>query len=412
MNIYFEYKGTTEKQGTIRAIIINGGKKERISTGIKIDKKDWQKGMPKQIGKNASITLALKKYTSAFEKYMTNVHLANEVPSITRAKTFVLDNVITGNTERGKKDIRALIEVFRKENEAILTEDALKPYKTLSNHLEDYNKNLQFSDIDKAWGNQFAKYLATKSQHVKGATNLQNPSVNKMIIVLKAFCKWAYNHRNKYTSATGWRDLERVKEVEQRIITLTKNEFNQYANHKFGKDERLSKQRDVFCFSVYTGLRFQDMKLLTKKNFKTVGKNIYLHLNTNKTGKELKLELIDQAKEIILKYDYQLPIITNQKTNEYIKKGVELAGIDRKETVIIQHLKQRKEIERPVNKLISIHDARKTFVTLALEGGMSISEVMQMSTHKDYRSFARYVELEAARIRDKHKSVFALTKVA
>ena len=81
MNLYFELKKVvtkdSDKEGTIRAIIIQSGAKAIISTGIKMPVKDWAKGQPKQIGKNANIRLALSKYSSAFDKYFTNTTIAN-----------------------------------------------------------------------------------------------------------------------------------------------------------------------------------------------------------------------------------------------------------------------------------------------------------------------------------------------
>ena len=54
----------------------------------------------------------------------------------------------------------------------------------------------------------------------------------------------------------------------------------------------------------------------------------------------------------------------------------------------------------------------KMFITLALESGISVSEVMTMSTHKDFRSLSRYISLERERINTKLQSVFALDKVS
>jgi len=73
MNLYFELKKINEKQGTIRAIIIQQGKKAIISTGQKIDIKDWAVGKPKAISKNADINLYLKKYTTITNFVLNNV---------------------------------------------------------------------------------------------------------------------------------------------------------------------------------------------------------------------------------------------------------------------------------------------------------------------------------------------------
>lgn len=410
MKLYFELKKLNDKEGTIRVILIDKGVKLKIGTGLKTPLTNWSNGRPKAIGKNANLNLTLNKYITSFDKYCTDKQLANELTSLTSAKEFITLNVNTVNVERGKKDLAFLLEQFKKDNEGKLTEGAIKPYVTLINHLHDYNSKVQFADFNQIFIDKFSLYLSKKSKHVKGAKDLQNPTLNKMIVTLKAFCKWAL--KNKHTSATEWSGIKQVKEIDQRIITLTLNEFNLYANFDFGSDHKLDRQRDIFCLSTYTGLRFEDLKQITPDNIKASGKDLYLHINTDKTKKELKLKLVAQAKQLLIKYNYELPIISNQKTNKFIKEGLKKAEINRMETVIIQHLNKHTTLNKPIHDLVSIHDARKTFVSLALENGMSITEVMQMSTHKDYRSFSRYVQIENERINNKLQSVFALTKVS
>lgn len=408
MKIYFELKKVNENEGSIRVVLGEKANKEIISTGLKTPLTNWDKGKPKKSPKNANLNLNLNRYIKAYEQYVIDAQLANELTSITTAKEYITSRVNTVNVERGKKDFKALLELFKAESTGKLTEGALKPYTTLINHLSDYNSNLQFADLNKKFADKFSLYLAQKSKHVKGATNLQNPTINKLIVTLKAFCKWAKN--NKHTASTEWINIKQVKEIEQRIITLTSNELSIYASHKFEQNS-YAKQRDVFCFATYTGLRFEDLKQVNENNIKKVGSEYYLQINTNKTQQEIKIKLVKQAVIILSKYNFVLPIISNQKTNIYIKKGLEIAEINRKETVIVQHLNSYTTVSKPLCELVSIHDARKTFVTLSLEGGMSISEVMAISTHKDYRSFSRYVQLEAQRVNSKLQSVFALKKV-
>lgn len=404
MYLYFELKKINDKEGTIRVILSQRGTKAIISTGIKIPIKDWSKGNPKAIGKNGNINLSLGKYKTAFEKYMTNVQLANDLPSLTKGKEYIKGNVKAPNAERGKKDFVALLSEFKADKKGFLKENALKTYTTLINHIIDYNPNTQFADIDEDWSNKFARYLSEKSKHFEGATNLQNTTINKILTTLKVFCKWA--HKKKHTSSTDWIEIKKLEETDQRIITLTKDELIQYFNFDFGLNKNLERAKDVFCFASFLGLRFNDLLQVNKHTIKE-GK---LHINTQKNDKEIQIKLIPEAIDILIKYDYILPLISNQKLNKNIKAGVKKADITRKATTIVQYLNVRTTKENYVHELISIHDARKTFVTLGLEGGLSISEVMQMSTHNDYRSFSRYVNIEQSKIDEKLPSIFSFLK--
>ena len=409
MKLYFELKKINEKQGTIRAILIQQGKKGIISTGRKIDIKDWKDGKPKAIGKNGNAISNLKKYEAAFNTYMRKVELADELPSLIKGKEFINANVKSLNAERGKKDIHTLITKFKNEKEGFMREGALKPFTTLSNHLADYSNNIQFADFNEDFANKFSKYLSQKTKHIKikGTKNLQNPTINKMLVTLKVFCKWAF--KNKYTSAADWMSIKKVKETDQRIITLTGEELNSYFNFNFGNRKNLERAKDVFCFASFLGLRYNDLKQVNTQNIKKG----YLHINTQKTNKELIIKLIPQALQILDKYNNILPLdISNQKLNKNIKEGVRVTGILRKEIVITQHLNDKKEKEKFVHELISIHDARKTFITLCLQNGLSITEVMQMSTHDSYKSFARYINIEQSKVDEKLENVFGHLKIA
>lgn len=402
MNLYFELKKLNPKTGTIRAILIDHGKKKVISTGEKIEIKDWAIGKPKAISKNSNINILLNRYTKAFDDYMSKVKLAEELPTTEKAYEYVTTNVKRANSEYGTKDIPKLIEQFILEKKGIMKDGALKPYATLSKHLIDFNSNIQFSDFDEDFSERFSKFLSNKSAEVKGSKDLQNPTINKMIVTLKAFCKWAFKKR--LTSSTGWLEIKKVKELDQRIITLKANELNTYYHFNFGNKEHLESAKDVFCFASFLGLRYNDLMQVKPENIK----DGYLHINTNKNNKELKIKIVPSAMAILLKYNNQLPLdISNQKLNVNIKAGVKLAGIDRKETVINQKLSAITNKQKFVHELISIHDARKTFVTICLESGLSISEVMQMSTHASYAVFARYVNMDKAKVDQKLESVFA-----
>lgn len=404
MYLYFELKKINEKEGTIRIILSQRGTKAIISTGIKIPLKDWSKGTPKAIRKNDNIRLSLGKYKTAFEQYMTNVKLANDLPSLIKAKEYINNNVKTSNAERGKKDFVTLLSEFKIDKQGFLKESALKTYTTLINHITDYNTSTQFADIDEDWSIKFAKYLSQKSKHVENATDLQNTTINKILTTLKVFCRWA--HKNKHTSSTDWLNIKKLKEIDQRIISLTMDELIQYWNFDFGNNKNLERAKDVFCFASFLGLRFNDLLQVNEDTIKA-GK---LHINTQKNDKELQIKLIPEAIEILKKYDYVLPLISNQKLNKNIKESVKKAGITRKAMTIVQHLNVITKKQNYVYDLISIHDARKTFVTLSLEGGLSISEVMQMSTHNDYRSFSRYANIEQSKVDEKLPKVFAHLK--
>ncbi|MEQ3220587.1 site-specific integrase [Butyricimonas virosa] len=111
--------------------------------------------------------------------------------------------------------------------------------------------------------------------------------------------------------------------------------------------------RDLYLFSVYTGLAYHEAFALQKKHLvMAFDKKLWIEMKREKTGKAISVPLLPQAIQIIKKYDnggdreaHVLPAISNQKINSYLKEIVEIVGI---------------------NKKLTHHTARKTFATTIL----------------------------------------------
>lgn len=91
----------------------------------------------------------------------------------------------------------------------------------------------------------------------------------------------------------------------------------------------LERVRDVFLFQCFTGLRYSDVFNLKRSDIK----DNHIEITTVKTADSLIIELNKHSKSILYKYkdipfenDKVLPVITNQKMNEYLKElGVQHA---------------------------------------------------------------------------------------
>jgi len=180
------------------------------------------------------------------------------------------------------------------------------------------------------------------------------------------------------------------------VIALTDEEFQSLVNLDLSGNNRLGQVRDVFCFSCTTGLRYSDLALLKRENIK--GDEI--KITVKKTKQTLTIPLTNYSQAVLDKYKkvYRpIPVISNQKMNDYLKELCKEAGIDTPiEVVRFQGAKRIADIY-PKYELISVHTGRKTFATLSLERGMSAEEVMTITGHKDYKSFKRYVKITEQR---------------
>ena len=173
------------------------------------------------------------------------------------------------------------------------------------------------------------------------------------------------------------------------IVYLTEKELMKIYMLDLSNNKRLEQVRDAFCFGCFTGLRHSDFSSVKKANIK----GEVIQMASFKTKDRLEVPLNDFSNAILKKYDYQIPSISNQKFNDYIKEIGKLAEVN--EPVILTKYKGAEEVkfEKPKWQFLSSHCARRTFVTLSLEKGMRAETVMEITGHKNYYTFKRYIKI-------------------
>lgn len=203
----------------------------------------------------------------------------------------------------------------------------------------------------------------------------------------------------KYYRGTEHKKFE-VKEVTGTLVYLTNDELSRLYRHKFD-EEKYAKVRDIFVFACLTGLRISDWKELNRAN---VSGDVLIR-RIKKTGKDVELPLLPEAKAILKKYRHQhklLPKISEQKFNLYIKEACKLAEIDT--PVEIDPIRKNgiKKVY-PKNQLIGSHVARKTFVTGMVKRGFEIQLIKEFATISDERTLKRYLHIDTDLKREKLK---------
>ena len=189
-----------------------------------------------------------------------------------------------------------------------------------------------------------------------------------MMVKLKTVVTFGLdNNRIKINPFNGIKIVKKTKEVE----FLTESEVKTIKEKNLGV--RLSKVRDLFIFQCFTGLAYTDMAHLTREDFQVneLGQ-IYIKKSRLKTGVGFTTVLFPEAAEIIKRYDYELPVLSNQKYNSYLKEIADLCGIT-----------------KPMNT----HIGRHSFATMALNRGLSLETVAKMLGHSNIKQTQHYSKL-------------------
>lgn len=88
-----------------------------------------------------------------------------------------------------------------------------------------------------------------------------------------------------------------------------------------------------------------------------------------------------------------VPVISNQKMNQYLKDLANFAGIN--ESITNVYYSGNKRVTEVVEKwqLVSTHCGRRTFIVNALYLGIPAEVVMKWTGHSDYSSMKPYIEI-------------------
>ncbi len=233
-------------------------------------------------------------------------------------------------------------------------------------------EDIEVKKLDYGFINEFAFWL-------KAVRNCNQNSTIKYLSNFKKIVNFSiqsgYIQRNPFV---GFKLVK--KEVVREI--LSKEELEKMASIQF-PTERSGQVRDIFLFCCYTGLAYADIKKLKRSEIVIgVDGERWIFTSRQKTDTPSKIPLLPAALVLIGKYENHpmchnknllMPVLSNQKMNDYLKQIADLSGID---------------------KVLTFHIARHTFATtITLSNGVPIETVSKMLGHKSLRTTQHYAKI-------------------
>ncbi|PDP49511.1 site-specific integrase [Prevotella nigrescens] len=269
------------------------------------------------------------------------------------------------------------------------TDSTYEKFAAVKNHLMNFRTELTFDFFDEKGLNDYVTYL-------RDVKEMRNSTIGKQLSFLKWFLRWAFkkglHQNNAYDSYKP-----KLKSTQKKIIFLTWEELNKLREFEIpAAKQALDRVRDVFLFQCFTGLRYSDVFNLRRSDIK----GDHIEVTTVKTSDSLIIELNKHSKAILDKYkdvafedNKVLPVITNQKMNDYLKELAELAGID--EPIRQTYYKGNERIDEvtPKYALLGTHAGRRTFICNALALGIPPQVVMKWTGHSDYKAMKPYIDI-------------------
>lgn len=136
---------------------------------------------------------------------------------------------------------------------------------------------------------------------------------------------------------------------------------------------QMTMARDLFIFACYTGLAYIDTQTFVYEE-SVVEHNgmLFIDKHREKTKVRFYTPILQPALDVLERYNNNLPHISNQKLNGYLKIIGEMAKI---------------------KKNLTFHVARHTFATIALAHDVPMENVSRMLGHTNTRTTAIYAKI-------------------
>ena len=389
----------------IRMRVNFASKRIEFTTGYRIDSAKWdadkqrvKNGCSNKLKQSASeINASLLEYYTEIQSIFKRFEVEDVMPTPEQIKE-AFNALHKPVSEEPKPKKEALpcdfFQVFddfvedcgRQNN---WTDSTFEKFAAVKNHLTNFREGLTFEFFDERGLNDYVGYL-------RDVKEMRNTTIGKQLSFLKWFLRWAFkkgvHQNNAYDSYKP-----KLKSTQKKIIFLTWDELNRLREFKIPSNKQaLERVRDVFLFQCFTGLRYSDVFNLRRSDIK----GDHIEVTTVKTSDSLIIELNNHSKAILDKYkdvafedDKVLPVITNQKMNDYLKELAELVGIDEPVRQTYYRGNERIDEVTPKYALLGTHAGRRTFICNALALGIPPQVVMKWTGHSDYKAMKPYIDI-------------------
>ena len=384
----------------IRMRVIFASHRIEFTTGYRIDAAKWdadkqrvKNGCTNKLKQSASdINTDLLRYYTIMQEVFKEYEVKDIMPTPQEVKNAFNNKV--NPTEEPQEIQKGFWDIFDefvsecgKQNN--WTDSTYEKFAAVKNHIKEFRAEPTFVYFDEEGLNNYVEFL-------RKAKDMRNSTIGKQLGFLKWFIRWAF--KKGYHQNIAFETFKpKLKNTPKKVIFLTWDELNKLKAYNIPQNKQyLERVRDVFLFCCFTGLRYSDVYNLRTSDVKAD----HIEITTVKTADSLVIELNNHSKAILEKYkdvhfegNKVLPVISNQKMNDYLKELGELAEINEPIRETYYKGNQRIDEVTPKYALLGTHAGRRTFICNALALGIPAQVVMKWTGHSDYKAMKPYIDI-------------------
>lgn len=357
LRFVFDRKKTATKKhkASVQIEVLSERKRKYIGTGVKLYSDQWDE-RKKVINSMQMLELnrSLDEQIRIIQDWVNELIRKREPFDFEKLEKFIK---FSNKSENFIEFIERRIE----ERQDI-TESTKKTHRTFSESLRLFERITYFSDLTKENITIYDDWL-----HEKGYSQ---PTVHNYHKRMKRYINEAIKFELIDKDPYSGLHFERGKHQIRKY--LTEDELKKIIEAEI-PSKTVRQVRDLFVFQAYTGISYADLakfdfkKDIAKKNGKMV-----IHDVRQKTEETYFIVLLSPALEVLERYNFILPVISNQQYNLRLKIVADYAKID---------------------KNLTVHMARHTFATMCLNNGVKIENVSKMLGHSNIKTTQEYAKV-------------------
>lgn len=417
----------SEKPSLIYGVVSWQGKQLKVSTGMKVYPKQWDKkrqsckvGIGLSNLDNRNNTIANNKIKSTLFAFSELKLFLCEQDKISYEDFYTILRKYLSPALKTKKTPQksmenATITILKHINNGSQSETSKKIYR---GNISNFQSFLKDSNIQDTWENitkdtieKYRQWCVSKHEVWTTTNNKIDYIKNVLKDIDEVENVWDYN-RSK---------IDKVKRIpcklsnkEQHELQLALNEAEITALYNFNElSAEETEIRDIFILQTLVGQRIGDMHKIYDGSI-SVNDNATITITQQKTNESATIPIFPLTKDLLQKYRGGFQHINTKekknqdKINTSIKDIAARAGLTKLQTYVQQYGYEKESITKKMCDRIHTHTARHSFITITCLFGIPKEDVIIATGHTDTKIIDKvYLHLQEADKRNKVSKSFA-----